>query len=487
MENQTAKPDLLSDEISASDALSLSRTVRELLADLSDRVSVLDAGDAGPRYCRDWGDAFGEPSPVVRPRSPEALAEVVARLSRAGVRMVPQGGMSGLVGGGAPLAGEVVVSTELLRDIECVDAFNGTMTVQAGVTLQAVQEAAERQGLFYPVDLGSRGSCHIGGNIATNAGGNRVLQYGMTRAHVLGLEVVLADGTVVSRLGSVVKDNAGYDLKQLFIGSEGTLGIVTRAVLRLQPMPRERMTAVIGCDSLEQVLQSLVAARRLFGPALTAFEVMWRDFFSYVTTRLGMGRDPFSGQCGFQVLLEVSCFDPDAQRDRSRVEESLAELAESIGTEHVAVAQSLKEAAELWSVRDASGEVARSMGEYLSFDVSIPTGRLAATLDEIERGLEAVRPGLRKVTYGHLGDGNLHLLVAAPVDLQPAIEALVYRIASESSGSISAEHGIGLSKREALASARPAAELALMRRIKLALDPRGLLGRGRVLAPDSQA
>lgn len=486
MDIKSHKETVLSDEMSAAAAISFSQRVRRLLQDLSDRVSVLDADDAGPRYCRDWGDTFGEPAPVVRPRSPQALAEVVTRLSRAGVRMVPQGGMSGLVGGGAPLAGEVVVSTELLREIESVDAFSGTMTVQAGVTLQAAQEAAERQGLFYPVDLGSRGSCHIGGNIATNAGGNRVLQYGMTRANVLGLEVVLADGTVVSRLGSVVKDNAGYDLKQLFIGSEGTLGIVTRAVLRLQPLPRERITAVVGCDSLEQVLQALVVARRLFGPTLTAFEVMWRDFFSYVITMLGIGRDPFVGQCGFQVLLEVSCFDPDAQRDRARVEESLAELADVVGTEHVAVAQSLKEAAELWGVRDASGEVARSMGEYLSFDVSIPTSRLAGALDEIGRGLEAVQPGMRKVTYGHLGDGNLHLLVAVPVDLQPTVETLVYRVASETGGSISAEHGIGLAKREALVSARPEAELALMRRIKRALDPQGLLGHGRVLAPDSQ-
>ncbi len=473
---------ILSDDMPVVGATDLSRQVRELLAGLQDQVALLDADEAGPRYCRDWDDEVGEPAPVVRPRSPEALAEVVARLSRAGVRMVPQGGMSGLVGGGAPQVQEVVVSTELLRRIEGVDVVNGTMTVQAGASLQAVQEEAERHGLFYPVDLGSRGSCCIGGNIATNAGGNRVLQYGMTRANVLGLEVVLADGSVVSRLGEVVKDNAGYDLKQLFIGSEGTLGIVTRAVLRLQPLPRERITAALGCQSLDQVLQALVAGRRLFGPALTSFEVMWRDFFGHVTGELGIGRDPFAGQVAFQVLLEVSCFDPDAARERARVEESLAAMAEAVGTEHVAVAQSLKDAAELWRVRDASGEVARAMGDYLSFDISIPPRQLASALGAIEAGLEALRPGLRKVTYGHLGDGNLHLLVAAPPALAPAIEALVCEVVVQVSGSISAEHGIGVAKRDALARVRPAAELAVMRRIKRALDPQDLLSRGRVLA-----
>jgi FAD/FMN-containing dehydrogenase len=474
----------LSDEMGVACVADASETVRRLLADLGAQVSILDADQAGPRYCRDWDNTVGEPAPVVRPRTPEALARVVARLGGAGLRMVPQGGMTGLAAGGAPQRGEVVLSTELMDAIEGVDVFNGTMRVQAGATLQAVQDEAQRHGLFYPVDLGSRGSCQIGGNIATNAGGNRVLQYGMTRASVLGLEVVLADGTVVSRLGEVVKDNAGYDLKQLFIGSEGTLGVVSRAVLRLQPAPRERITAVLGCESLDQVLQALVLSRRLLGPALTSFEVMWRDFVVFVTGELGLGRDPFGGAAAFQVLVEVSCFDPDEARERARVEESLALVAEAMGSEQVVVAQSLKDAADLWRLRDASGEVARAMGDYLSFDISIPTSRLQVVLARIEAELEQVRPGMRKVTYGHLGDGNLHLLLACPPQAAEAVAERVYRLVAEAQGSISAEHGIGLAKREALARWRPAAELAVMGHIKRALDPQGLLSRGRVLVSD---
>ncbi len=459
----------------------LDRKIKNLLADLSEDVSLIGSSEAGPRYWRDWNDDYGAPAPVARPRTPAALVEVVRRLSKLHIPMVAQGGMSGLAGGGAPEAGEVVVSTELLRQIEDVDVFSGTMTVQSGVTLQAVQEEAERHGLFYPVDLGSRGSCTLGGNIASNAGGNRVLQYGMTRASILGLEVVLPDGTLISRLSQVVKDNAGYDLKHIFIGSEGTLGIVTRAVLRLQPLPRERVTVALGCARLEQVLKALVAARRSFGPALTSFEVMWRDFHSFVTRELGIGRDPFNGDAEFVVILEISCFDSDADRDRARIEDALAHMSEDLGTDQVVIAQSLKDAAEIWRIRDASGEVARMLGEYLSFDISIPTSRLTHVLGVIEAGLQDIDPGLRKVTYGHLGDGNLHLLVACTAEFIEPVERLVYGAIAGIGGSISAEHGIGLSRRTALASALPRAEIEAMRRIKAALDPNNLFSPGRVL------
>ncbi|MEO7938671.1 MAG: FAD-binding oxidoreductase [Burkholderiaceae bacterium] len=480
LSNATVSVDAFSDLI---DVPEMDRRVEKLLASLSDNVVVLRSGEAGEHYLRDWTGAYGCAATVVRPRTPQALAAVVQRFAAAGIRMVVQGGMSGLVGGGAPCPGEVVVSTELLRAIEDCDILGGTMTVQAGVTLQAVQEEAQRHGLFYPVDMGSRGSCVIGGNLATNAGGNRVLQYGMTRASVLGLEVVLADGSVLSLLGQVIKDNAGYDLKQLFIGSEGTLGFITRVVLRLQPLPRERVTIALGLHSLPAVLEALVACRRHFGPGLTAFEVMWRDFFSYVTGELGIGRDPFDGQAAMVVLIEVSCFDASAERDLERITESLQAIAAQLATDHVVIAKSLAQASALWQVRDASGEVARSLGDYLSFDISIPTRRLQVVLDRIHAGLRALAPQLRCMTYGHLGDGNLHLLIAGHGALAQQVEQLVYTEVQACGGSISAEHGIGLAKRDALQQVMPAPALRLMRRIKSALDPHGLINHGRVLAP----
>ncbi len=459
----------------------MDRRVQELLKPLSDKVSLLLSSEAGDQYLRDWTGTYGCAAPVVRPRTPDALAAVVRCLGDDGISMVVQGGMSGLVGGGAPCPGEVVVSTELLRAIEDVDIYGGTMTVQAGVTLQAVQEEAQRHGLFYPVDLGSRGSCVIGGNLATNAGGNRVLQYGMTRANVLGLEAVLADGKVLSRLGQVIKDNAGYDLKQLFIGSEGTLGFITRAVLRLHPLPRERVTIALGLQRLDQVLDALVACRRHFGPGLTSFEVMWSDFLAYVTGELGIGRDPFAAQAAFVVLVEISCFDTSAARDRERITESLQAISEQLDTEHVVIAQSLNEAAQLWRVRDSSGEVARALGDYLSFDISIPARHLQVVLERINAALLALDPGLRRMTYGHLGDGNLHLLIAGHGARAQQVERIVHAEVQACAGSISAEHGIGIAKRDALQQVLPATALDVMQRIKSALDPNGRINSGRVM------
>ena len=456
------------------------RQVVELLAGMADEVSIVSPADAAPGYTRDWTDQYGEPAPVVRPRTPEALAEVMRRLHLHGIPVVAQGGRTGLVAGAVPLAGEVVVSCELLRAIEACDLYGGTMTVQAGVSLQTVQDEAARHGLFYPVDLGARGTCTIGGTIATNAGGNRVLQYGMTRASVLGLEAVLPDGTIVSRLNPVIKDNAGYDLKQIFVGSEGTLGIVTRAVLRLLPLPLERVTVAIGLESLTQVLDALVACRLALGPGLTSFEVMWRDFHEHVTRQLAIGRDPFGGEAEFLVLIEISLFGNDADVERQRALDIMVDLAERIATDQIVVAKSASEASELWRIREASGEVAHSVGNCIPFDVSIPTAHLVEALGRIEQQLASIDPSLKQFRYGHLGDGNLHLMVVCDERVAAEVDAAVYETVTAFRGSLSAEHGIGLAKRQALARYSSPPEIAMMQKIKKAIDPLNLLNRDRV-------
>lgn len=453
-----------------------------LLADIADEVAILTSDEAGPEYCRDWFDQFGVAAPVVRPRTPEAMAKVVKRLASAGIRMVPQGGRTGLVGGGSPLGEEVVLSTELLREIERFDIVGATMTVQAGVPLQSVQEEAERHGLFYPIDTGARGSCFIGGTIATNAGGNRVLQYGATRESILGLEVVLADGSSLSMMGEIIKDNTGYDLKHLLIGSEGTLGIVTRAVLRLQPLPLDRVTLLIGFDDLEQVFAALVAFRNGFGPGLTSFEVMWRDFVEFAVGDLSLGRDPFGSEAGILALLEISLFGTNADAARDHAMEIIAGIAERLGEERLIVAQSLKEAAEFWTLRDCSGEIARAMGTFAAFDVSIPASRLTGTIHNIEQSLTRLDPTMRRVFYGHIGDGNLHIIAQCDEAMIEAVDDAVYEVVKEAGGSISAEHGIGMAKRSVLAKVLPETQLELMRRIKRALDPAELLNRGRIVA-----
>ncbi len=456
------------------------RRVSELLSDLSDKVSWFPTQDAGLRYTRDWADEYGVPAPVVRPRTPEVVPELVRRLVGGGLGLAVQGGMTGLSGAGAPAQGEVVLSLELLNRIEECDPYSSSMTVQAGVPLQRVQEEAERHGLFYPVDLGARGSCLIGGNIATNAGGNRVLQYGMTRSSVLGLEVVLPDGAVVSRMSPVMKDNAGYDLKHLFIGSEGTLGIITRAVLKLQALPRERVTVALGLNTLSQVLEALMACRSQFGPMLTSFEVMWRDYLDVVIGELGLGTDPFEQPCPFVVLVELSCFDRDASRDQARITEVLAAIAERLDTPHVVMAQSLAESARLWRVRDCVGEAARAVAPYLSFDISLPLRRLEGFLADLRPQLASIDPALKCMTYGHLGDGNLHLVCSASGPTARRIEDLVYGRVRALGGSVAAEHGIGVCKRETFEALYPPQEIDLMRRIKQSIDPQGLINRDRI-------
>lgn len=415
------------------------------------------------------------------PRSTQQVSAILKFCNERRISIQPQGGMTGMAGGGVPIGPCVVISLERMRAIKELDVAAGTITAEAGVVMEAVQNAADAADLFFPLDLGGRGSCQIGGNVSTNAGGNRVLRFGMARDLVLGIEAVLADGTVIDSLRKVMKNNTGYDLRQLFIGSEGTLGVITGVVLRLFPKPRSVCTGICALDDYAGVLELLRSARRGFGAQLTAFEVMWPDFYRLGTLGLAR-RPPLPIGAGAYVLLETMGQDPEA--DQQRYEAVIGAALEAGIVKDAIVAKSNREATELWSVRDAPGEWQRTPHwPQLGFDVSVPTGEIGALLGEIEAELTSRWPQLKTVYFGHVADGNLHASVRMNGHSVPAVEIedAVYSIVSRRKGSISAEHGIGSLKREFLHYSRSPAELALMRAIKQTMDPNGILNPGKIL------
>lgn len=440
-----------------------------------------------PRFYRDWYGAPDTPDTpplaVARPRTTDAVAAVLACCQRHGQPVVPQGGLTGLAGAATPATGEVVLSLERMRGIEEIDTAAGTMTVLAGTTLQAAQDAARAAGWLLAVDLGARGSCQIGGNIATNAGGNRVIRYGMMREQVLGLEVVLADGTVLTSLNKMQKNNAGYDLRQWFIGSEGTLGVITRAVLRLAPLPGATQTALCALGDYEAVVGLLRHAQRALAGRVSAFEVMWADYYRLVTTRMPGVRAPLPPGHAHYVLLDLQGGDDAA--DAAAFERMLETAMDAGLIADAAIATSHKEADSFWQLRDAVAEFPQRWAPNAGFDVSVPIGAIGRFADAIRDDVRARWPAAELVNFGHVGDSNLHVGVHLPgVDAAGfpghAIEAAVYEVVRRFGGSVSAEHGIGFHKKPYLAYSRTAAELETMRRIKRMLDPAGILNRGRV-------
>ncbi|MCC6917792.1 MAG: FAD-binding oxidoreductase [Alphaproteobacteria bacterium] len=429
------------------------------------------------------GRQFGAPVALVRPRSTAEVSAVLKIAHAAGQPVVPWGGRTGLVDG-CRADGAVALSLERMNAIEEIKPENATMRVQAGCILQTACEAAEAGGLFLPLDLGARGSATIGGTISTNAGGNRVLRYGMMRAMVLGIEAVLADGTVIDAMSPLMKNNAGYDLKQLFIGSEGTLGIVTRAVLRLRPSPASSNVAFLGVPSFDCLPLLLRRLERGTGELLSAFEVMWSDFYRLVTTAPAKGRAPLRHGQPFYVLVESLGANPDA--DAARFEQVLGEALEAGEIVDAAIAKSTAERSAMWALRDDVGQVLRN-GPIFAFDVSLKISDMEAYVADV-RSLLHERWGSERLSlmvFGHLGDGNLHLIVGvgdSSAEARHEVETLVYRPLRTRGGSISAEHGIGLQKRDYLNWSRSPAEIALMRTLKHALDPGNILNPGKVVA-----
>jgi FAD/FMN-containing dehydrogenase len=437
--------------------------------------------EVGARYLSDWLVPAGpedQPLALLRPRTAADVAKALTICNAHHVPVVPQGGLTGLTGGATPVRGALLISLELMNKVITVDRVSQTIIVEAGVPLQIIQEAADAAGLMFPLDIGSRGSCQIGGNVSTNAGGNRVLRYGMARDSVLGLEAVLADGTVISAMNEMMKNNAGYDLKQLFIGSEGTLGIITKVVLKLAAKPRSVALAMTAHIDYPQLEKFLMLSRSRLGGALTVFEVMWPTFYR-LANGLVKRAPPLPEGAGAYSLLEVSASDENAEVQLSSLlEEGLAADVLTDAT----LAQSVQQSQNFWAVRDASGELGKSFDPVGNFDVSFRTSQIHDFVSECEQRLNARWPGLTAAFFGHVVDGNVHLMAGhfTPGDTE-ALEECVYDCVRDFGGSISAEHGIGLQKREHLDYSRTAAEISLMRRVKNALDPHGILNPGKVL------
>jgi FAD/FMN-containing dehydrogenase len=425
------------------------------------------------------------PLAMVRPADTEGVATALRICHAHGVAVVPQGGLTGLCGGARALDDEVALSLERLVGIEEIDPASATMTVLAGTPLEVVQQAAAAAGFFCPLDLGARGSCAIGGNLSTNAGGNRVIRYGMARDMVLGLEAVLADGTVVSSLNKMIKNNAGFDLKHIFIGSEGTLGIITRVVLRLFPKPSSTMVALCAAEDYATVLKLLTAARNGLGPMLSAFEVMWPDYWDMATQKVRGVRNPFAAdgrRYGAYVLVEALGTDP--ARDGPNFEAWLAQLLEDGTVPNAVVSQSLADEKAFWGVRDACAEFHQLWPGHLAYDIGLPVVNMDEYAVRCKAALSAQLPGCEAVFYGHIGDGNVHIVAyqngvaAQPKD---AADEIIYGLVREYGGTVSAEHGIGTMKRRWLAHARSPEQIALMRTLKAALDPKNILNPGKVI------
>ena len=436
-----------------------------------------------------WGTAAGRSQLLLRPASTAEVAALLSLCHESGVPVVPQGGNTGLVGAGVPDGSGrmVVLSLARLNRIRDVDPLNDTITVEAGCVLEAVQEAAAEVNRLFPLALGAQGSCQIGGNLAANAGGVNVLRYGMARALVLGLEVVLADGRVWDGLRALRKDNTGYDLKQLFVGAEGTLGVITAAVLRLFPRPREVQTAWLAVPSPQAAVELLARVREELGETVSSFELMAGGGVELVVRYLPGARQPLAGTSPWYVLAEVAWALPEGLAPR--LEAVLADALERGLISDGTIAKSEAERKAIWALRENPTEAMAHEGAVLRHDIAVPVVRVPELIARGAAIFERAIRGVRILPFGHVGDGNMHYNLLQPEDvsrraflaLKDDVQSRVFDLVEELGGSISAEHGIGRLKRDELARRKPAVELELMRALKRTLDPQGILNPGAVI------
>jgi FAD/FMN-containing dehydrogenase len=451
---------------------------------------VLEGADT-EAYCMSWRDDFKGQTPLVlRPASTAEVAAMVKICAREKIAIVPQGGRTGLTGASQPhdTGVEIVISTERMKKIVDIDLANDTMTVEAGVVLKDIQMAADNAERFFPLSLGAEGSCQIGGNISTNAGGVQVLKYGNTRAQILGLEVVLPDGQIWNGLRSLRKDNTGYDLKQLFIAGEGTLGIVTQAVLRLYPKPTATETAWIAVDGPETAVALLGHMRRTMGDALTAFELICRPIVELLLSGVPGHTDPMPDVHPWYVLLDVAAQGAPGSLNAPLMAALEGAVVDGLIRDAI-VATSSAQAAKLWRMREDFAQAQVSAGGTISHDISVPVSKIAEFQRRADAAVEAEYPGVRHVSFGHVGDGNMHYNPVRPANWdglrwkaeRARVNRIVHDIVVDLGGSISAEHGIGRLRRDENLHYKSPVEIDLMRKIKRAIDPDGIMNPGKVI------
>ncbi|WP_461041979.1 FAD-binding oxidoreductase [Spirosoma harenae] len=455
----------------------------ELLVKTFGKSCVLTHEEASTRVASHW-----KPSgnlnclALLLPKTTQDVSKMLQICHDFHQPVVPHGGLTNVVGGTDTQPNEIALSLERMNQIEQIDVINKSVIVQAGVVLQQLREAVAVQGQLFPLDLGAKGSCMIGGNIASNAGGLQALRYGVMRNLILGLEVVLADGTIVSSMNRMMKNNAGYDIKQLFIGSEGTLGIITRAVLKLEDLPKTRNTAFIAVESFEKANQVLLAAKATLKSDLTSFELLWQDYYQLMTSKPSTFSPPLAQTYPFYILLES--LGQEAEKDKLQVEAFLEHCLTTELIADAAIVQSQKELDWFWGIRENVEFIFSVHRPVFLFDISLAIADMDDYINTIRSALRSSWPDVYLYIFGHMGDGNLHLFISCGDDDQKTkhtIEDIIYQPLQPIGGSITGEHGIGLEKKPWLHVSRTPEEIALMSTIKKALDPRGILNPGKLL------
>ena len=470
--------------------MSLADRLRAFVDIVGEANALTATADIKPYLTENRGLYHGASPLVLKPGSTQEVSAILKLASEKGTSIVPVSGRTGLVGGQVPREDgqDVLLSLERMNRIREVDPVADVIVADGGAILADVQKAAEAHDRLFPLSLGSEGSCRIGGNLATNAGGTAVLAYGNMRQLCLGLEVVLPTGEIWDGLRRLKKDNSGYDLRDLFIGAEGTLGVITGAVLKMLPRPRGRQVAYVGLTSPEAALKLLEKASQRCGSALTGFELMPRIGIEFTTKHIAGVRDPLTSVHPWYALVDISTSD-SAETAETMMQELLAEAFEAGLVSDAAIAASLAQQDAFWHLRESMSEAQKPEGGSIKHDVSVPVSRIPAFLAEADAAVHALMPDARICAFGHLGDGNIHYNISQPVGADKAefigrwreVNAVVHAVVHKHTGSISAEHGVGQLKRDELAASRPAIETELMRRIKQAFDPAGIMNPGKVI------